>query len=57
MDKQTILNELTQNGNIHSLRRSPTWEKAFDLYNSQNTSKLKMGCGPCFRQVLAWLRS
>lgn len=57
MDKKTILNELTQNGNITSLRRSPTWEKAFDLHNSQNpNNKLKLGCGSCFRQVLAWLK-
>lgn len=56
MDKASILNELTKSGEVLIFRRSPTWEKAFKLYNDTNKSHKNMNCGSCFREVLAWLR-
>lgn len=55
MDKGTILAELKKNGNISVFQRTPTWEKAFDLYNAQNRGKLKPNCSLCFRKVKTWL--
>lgn len=56
MDKASILAELTKSGEISVFRRSPTWEKAFKLYNDTMKSHKNMNCGSCFRDVLAWLR-
>ena len=55
--KGQILAELIANGNISVFRRSPSWEKAFKLYNDTNKTHKNMNCGTCFRDVLAWLRS
>jgi hypothetical protein len=57
MDKAQLLAELTANGNISVLRRSPSWEKAFDVYNKLHGTNLRPSCGTCFRTVLQWLRS
>ncbi len=57
MSKAEILAELTTNGQISVFRRSPSWEKAFDLYNKQNNTHKNPNCGSCFRDVLAWLRA
>lgn len=56
MDKQTILNELTANGQISVFRRSPSWEKAFNLYQQKTGHRKSMDCGTCFRDILSWLR-
>lgn len=56
MDKTTILAELTNSGEISVFRRSPTWEKAFKLYNDTHKTHKNANCGSCFRDVLAWLR-
>lgn len=56
MDKTTILAELTNSGEISVFRRSPTWEKAFKLYNDTHKTHKNPNCGSCFRDVLAWLR-
>lgn len=57
MSKQEILAELTAKGQHTEFKRSPAWEKAFDLYNKVHSSRKNMNCGSCFRDVLAWLRS
>lgn len=57
MGKVEILAELTANGQITIFRRSPSWEKAFDLYNKVHSSRKNPNCGSCFRDVLAWLRA
>lgn len=57
MDKASILNALTDSGEVNTFRRSANWEKAFKLYNDTNKSHKHMNCGTCFRDVLAWLRS
>ncbi len=57
MSKSEILAELTANGQISVFRRSPSWEKAFELYNKQNNTRRNLNCGSCFRDVLAWLKA
>jgi len=57
MSKQEILAELTANGQVSVFRRSPSWEKAFELYNKVHGVRKNPSCGSCFREVLAWLRS
>ncbi len=58
MTKQEVLEELKSTGNINSHRRTPTWEKAFDLYNAAHpNNKRKIGCGTCFNDVKKWLQS
>jgi hypothetical protein len=57
MTKQEILQELTANGNVNRFSRTPSWEKAFDAYNLANPKdKRRLGCGSCYRDVLAWLK-
>lgn len=57
MSKAEILADLTKSGEISVFRRSPTWEKAFKLYNDTNKTHKNPSCGSCFRDVLAWLKS
>lgn len=57
MTKGEILNSLKASGEISRFTSTPTWIKAFDFYNSQNTQKKRMSCGTCYRDVLAWLQS
>jgi hypothetical protein len=57
MDKSSILSELTKSGEVSIFRRSPTWEKAFKLYNDTHKTNKNPSCGSCFREVLAWLRA
>lgn len=57
MEKAQILAELTANGQVSSFRSTPSWQKAFDAYNAAHPSNRKrMGCGSCYRDVLAWLK-
>lgn len=35
--------------------RDELWVKAFEMYNSGQNSKLKMGCGSCYNKVREWL--
>ena len=56
MNKTEILADLTKSGEVSVFRRSPTWEKAFKLYNDTNKGHKNMNCGSCFREVLSWLR-
>lgn len=55
MDKASILAELRANGQIDVFRRSPSWEKAFNLYKSVNGGHKNMNCGSCFKDVKDWL--
>lgn len=57
MDKASILAELTKSGEISVFRRSPTWEKAFELYNKTTGERLSPNCSSCFKKVSAWLRA
>lgn len=56
MTKQEILSELKTNGQISVFRRSPSWEKAFKLYNDTTKGHKNMNCGSCYREVLSWLQ-
>ncbi len=58
MTKQTILAELKSNGNETRFQQTPTWSKAFDLYNASfPNDKVNTRCGSCYRKVLKWLQS
>ena len=57
MSKSDILDELRANGQISVFRRSPSWEKAFKLYNEIHKTHRNMNCGTCFKDVEKWLRS
>lgn len=57
MDKAAILAELRGNGQIDRYSRTPSWEKAFELFNKTNNKKLRPSCGSCFREVKAWLQN
>lgn len=57
MSKSEVLQELRNNGQIEKFSRTPSWEKAFDLYNAEKKTKLRPSCGSCFREVKAWLQS
>lgn len=56
MTKAEILAELKRSGEISLFRRSPTWEKAFELHNKTTGQHKKMSCGSCYRDVIAWLQ-
>ncbi len=57
MTKAEILAELNSNGQVRQFHRSPSWDKAFNLYNTTKNEKLNLRCGNCYRKVLAWLQS
>lgn len=58
MSKQEVLDELKRTGDIDRRRKTPVWEKAFNLYNQAfPLAKLRPSCGGCFNRVLSWLRS
>ena len=56
MSKAEILSALTASGEVSVFRRTLTWEKAFELYNTANKTSKRPSCGSCFRDVLSWLR-
>lgn len=56
MSKAEILAELEKTGQDKVFRRTNNWEKAFDLHNKTTGRHKNMGCGSCYREVLAWLR-
>jgi len=55
MSKVEILAELRANGQIDIFRRSPSWEKAFDLYKKEKGGHKNMNCGSCYGDVKKWL--
>lgn len=56
MTKAEILSELKANGNVSKFQQTPSWDKAFKLYNDANPNDRKnMRCGSCYRSVLKWL--
>jgi len=58
MDKAAILAELKRTGQIDARRRSPEWQKAFDLHNSTFPhNKLNPSCGSCYAKLRKWLMS
>lgn len=57
MTKAEALAALNASGEIGRFSRTPTWEKAFELYNQATGQNLQPSCGSCFRTVTAWLKS
>ena len=57
MTKAELLQALIASGEDKVFRRSPTWEKAFDLHNKTTGRHKSMNCGTCYKDVLAWLGS
>ncbi len=57
MTKAEILAALTASGEINTFRSTPTWIKAFELYNATHGGHKSMSCGSCYREVKAWLQS
>lgn len=57
MTKQDLLTELTSKGEIGRNGRTPSWEKAFDLYNKTFKENMNPRCGGCFNKVRKWLQS
>jgi hypothetical protein len=57
MQKTEILAALTASGEVNTFRRTPMWEKAFELHNKTTGKHKNANCGTCFRDVLAWLRN
>lgn len=59
MSKQEIYAALIADHSLETNRRSPTWERAFDLFNQAPENKgnrVSMSCGSCFSQVRNWLK-
>lgn len=56
MTKSEIKSAIDAAGGVKE-HRSPTWDEAFKLFNSDNkNSPLKRGsCGSCYRKVYEWL--
>jgi hypothetical protein len=58
MTKSEILAELKRTGQLDNRRRSPEWEKAFQLYNELHpNNKLNQSCGSCYAKCRSWLMS
>lgn len=57
MTKAELLQALIASGEINVFRRSPTWEKAFDLHNKTTGKHKSPNCGSCFRDVKVWLEN
>jgi hypothetical protein len=55
MGKTEILAELRANGEIDVFRRSPSWQKAFDLYKKEVGGHKSLNCGSCYKDVKEWL--
>lgn len=55
MTKPEIAAALKSAGQFDSSRKTPLWETAFNLYNTETGSRLRPSCGGCFNKVRRWL--
>lgn len=59
MSKQEVYAALVANGSFDTNRRTPEWNRAFDLFNQapeNKGNKVSMSCGSCYSQVRNWLK-